>query len=338
MILAGDIGGTKSILGLFRADPAGDRPVVVYKAMYKSGEQGSLGDLVRLFLDEATKAQDGVDGGYIETACLGIAGPVVEQRTDTTNLPWTVDGAALMRELGLGHLRLINDLEATGYGIRMLDEDRILTLSPGDPDPGAPAVLVAAGTGLGEAILVPGPSGLQPIPGEGGHADFAPRNELEIGLLRYLMMELPRVSVERVVSGPGLFRIYRYLRDAADPGPEPEWLTRRLGSEDPGMVVSESALSGECRRCAAALDLFVSLYGAEAGNLALKVMALGGVYIGGGIAPKILPKLRDGTFLAALRAKGRMSDLMERMPVRVILEPETALLGAAVRAACDLNG
>ncbi len=337
MILAGDIGGTKSILGLFRADPAGGRPALLYRAMYKSGEQERLSGLMRLFLDEAAAAVECSGSDSIETACLGIAGPVVEQRTDTTNLPWTVDGASLMRELGLGRLRLINDLEATGYGISMLDEDRILTLSPGEPDPMAPAVLAAAGTGLGEAILIPGPSGPRPIPGEGGHADFAPRNEPEIGLLRYLMRELPRVSVERVVSGPGLFRIYRYLRDAGDPGPEPDWLARRLGSEDPGRVVSESALSGECRRCAAALDLFVSLYGAEAGNLALKAMALGGIYIGGGIAPKILPKLRDGTFLAALRAKGRMSDLMARMPVRVILEPETALLGAAFRAAQDLK-
>lgn len=337
MILAGDIGGTKSIFGLFHEGRSGKRPETLYKATYRSRDHGSPEGLIRLFLDEAYAAVPGADRESIASACLGIAGPVVDQRTETTNLPWSVNGSHLEQTLGLGRVLLINDLEATGHGMGVLDEDSILTLSPGEPVSGAPAVLVAAGTGLGEAILLPCADGFRPLPGEGGHAEFAPRNELEIGLLRHLWREWPRVSVERVVSGPGLFLIYRYLRDVADPGPEPEWLTGRFEGEDPSSVVSEAAISGSCRRCSAALDLFVTLYGAEAGNLALKAMALGGIYIGGGIAPKILPKLRDGAFLSALHDKGRMRELMTRMPVRVILEPETALFGAAFRAASDLQ-
>jgi glucokinase len=243
-----------------------------------------------------------------------------------------VDGSELADRTGIASVEIINDLEAKGHGIALLGEDDFAVLNKGAREEEGNAGLIAAGTGLGEAGLKWEGEGYWPLAMEGGHADFAPRNALEVDLLLYLLKEFEHVSYERVLSGAGLYNIYRFLRDTGR-GKEPAWLTDLMNQGDPSQVVSEKALEGKSDLCVEALDLFVSLYGAEAGNLALKVMATGGLYIGGGIAPKIVQKLKDGTFMKAFVAKGRMRSLLEAIPVRVILNDKTALMGAARCAA-----
>ena len=272
---------------------------------------------------------------------FGVPGPVRDGRLKVTNLPWELDVRVLSSDLKIEHIFLINDLEANGYGIPELAPDQILTLWHGDRAGVGNAALVAAGTGLGEAILVWNGKSHIPMASEGGHADFAPRNEMEIDLLRYLMRELGgRVSWERVVSGIGLKNIYTFLRD--DKGvDEPAWLRDRIAAEDPNAVIGELGESGESELCARTLDMFVSAYGAEAGNMGLKVLSAGGVYLGGGIAPKILKKMQDGTFMQAFTDKGRLSGVLERSPVRIILDSRAALLGAAAFAearAAEISG
>ncbi len=356
MILAGDIGGTKSNLALFTIEGEGLTPhrvgvrlTPLVERTFSSREYASLEDVVHEFLSgpavkkslSGGERRDAVD--RIEVACLGVAGPVVEDRCETPNLPWVIRTSALKRALGLEVVELINDLEATGYGIPTLRSEELITLNEAAPRQGH-AALIAAGTGLGEALLYWDGDSFRPTASEGGHADFAPRNAVEIELLRYLLDRFPHVSYERVLSGPGLFNIYKFLRDTGY-GEEPPWLTEKLGEAespiqnatvgavDPGAIISEAALAQRSELCVQALDLFVSVYGAEAGNLALKFVAVSGVYVGGGIAPKILSKLQDGTFMKAFTDKGRLSPLVESIPVRVILNPKTALYGAARRAA-----
>jgi glucokinase len=325
MILAGDVGGTKVHLALY--DFAKGRLVHVRDEKFPAHAFNGLGDVVVKFLSDSTST-----GSEVTAACFGVPGPV---------LPWELDARELSRSLDIEHLFLINDLEANGYGVPELAPDQICVLSEGDPAAIGHRGLVSAGTGLGEAVLVWTGGHHVPIPSEGGHADFAARNETEIELLRYLWKQLGgRVSFERVVSGIGLKNIYSFLRDEKKLE-EPAWLKERMAAEDPNAVIGELGEEGKNELCAKTLDIFVSAYGTEAGNLALKILATGGIYLGGGIAPKILKTMRNGRFMQAFVDKGRMEHLLEKMPVRVILESRAALLGAAAYAeerAAEISG
>jgi len=318
MILAGDIGGTNTRLAFFDGTAQQPRPAVleVFPSKVHSGPE----EILRKFLANHNNA--------VESAAFGIAGAVRNGRCQTPNLPWTVDSASLAQCLGLPSVSLLNDLETNAHGIAVLGPTDVTTLSAGAEGCSGNRVLIAAGTGLGEAGLLAEGNDYRPYPSEGGHADFAPRNQTEIDLLVYLLQRFEHVSYERVLSGPGLYNIYQFLRDTRR-AEEPAWLTEEMAKRDPSAVISEHALKGSAPICEMAMDQFVSIYGAEAGNLALKGMATGGVYIGGGIAPRILPKLQGPGFMNAFLAKGRLSKLLEAIPVRVILNDKTALLGAA---------
>lgn len=333
MILAGDVGGTKVALALFDFQDGNLHHLA--EERYPAKDYAGLEEIVRTFLGEYKKQ------GEISAACFGVPGPVRHGVLRLTNLPWTLDSRKLSLDLGIDHLFLINDLEANGYGIPELKSDQIFTLSPGDPSAAGNRALISAGTGLGEAFIIWNGKRHIPMASEGGHCDFAPRNEDEIGLLRYLQKKLGgRVSYERVIAGVGIKSVYEYLRDDQKMD-EPKWLRDRIETEDPNAVIGELGESGKSELCVKTLDLVVSAYGAEAGNLALKVLAIGGVYLGGGIAPKILKKLQDGTFMRAFTDKGRLSDLLVQTPVRIILESRAALIGAAAFAearATELSG
>jgi len=319
MLLAGDVGGTKTLLALLEA-PGGGAPVVVREAALPSREFPTFEAAVRRFLAAGP-------AGPIEAACFGIAGVVVDGRCTTTNLPWAIDERTLAAEIPAGRVRLLNDLEATGHGVLGLDRSALLALQPGRRRAGSLAV-IAAGTGLGEALLIWDGRRHLVVASEGGHADFAPRSDLEHDLLRFLRKYHGHVSYERVLSGPGLFNVYRFLRETSGLD-EPGWLRARIAEGDPSAAVSAAALEGRDPVCGQALDVFVGIYGAEAGNLALKGLTVGGVFVGGGIAPKIRSRLADGGFVQAFRDKGRLADLMASIPVDLVLEPRTALLGAA---------
>jgi glucokinase len=321
VILAGDVGGTKTALALF--ERRGRALTVVREGVLPSQGFATLTDAIRQFLTDDVPAS-------IDAACVGVAGPVIDGRCTATNLPWVIDEADLATCLGTPRMRLVNDLEATGHGVLRLPRSALAPLQTGTTRKGSMA-LIAAGTGLGEVLLVWDGRRHHVVGSEGGHTDFAPRTDLEAELLRFLREEFGRVSYERVVSGPGLYNIYRFLL-ATDGSSEPEWLRSRMESGDPSAVVAEVALDHGDSRAVQALDLFVSIYVAEAGNLALKTLAVGGVFVGGGIAPKIRAKLEDGTFVAAFRDKGRLGEMMAGIPVHLVLEPRAALLGAAAVA------
>jgi len=325
MILAGDVGGTKTHLAIFR--PKGRAFIPVAERRVLSRHYPGLVAIVR----ETVASHR----GRITAACFGVAGPILNGRCEATNLPWTVDADALRRTLGLRAVGLINDLEALAYGIEAVPRGRLAALNAGTPRPHGAIAVIAAGTGLGEAALVWDGERYHAAPSEGGHTDFAPRNEMEVELLRYLQRRFGHVSYERIVSGPGKISVYEFVK-ARERAKEPAWLKQRLAAGDPSAVISDIAMERAWQPCVKALDLFVSIYGAEAGNLALKVLATGGVYLGGGIAPAILPALKDGTFMKAFKDKGRLSPLLSRMPVRVILDGRAALYGAA-RYAMGLN-
>ncbi len=330
MILAGDVGGTKVHLALY--DFIDGKLKHTRDEKYPAKEYAGLVEIVKEFL-----AAD-----KVTAACFGVPGPVRDGRLRLTNLPWTLDSRELASELGIGHVFLINDLEANGYGIAELSGEQIYTLSEGDASQIGNRALVAAGTGLGEGILIWNGHKHVPYPSEGGHSDFAPRNEDEIDLLRFLKQKYNgRISFERVISGMGLTGIYEFLREVRGME-EPKWLAEKIAEvEDPNAVITEIGLTAKAEICEKALDMFVSAYGAEAGNLALKVLSVGGLYVGGGIAPRILEKLKDGTFLKSFRDKGRLSQLLINMPVRVILDSRAALLGAAAYGearAAELSG
>jgi glucokinase len=330
MILAGDVGGTKVHLAVF--DFAVGKLSHMRDKQYPAKEYAGLEEIVREFL--------GTD--KVSAACFGVPGPVRDGRLRLTNLPWTLDSRELARNLQIDHVFLINDLEANGYGVAELGPDQIYTLSEGDASQIGNRGLIAAGTGLGEGLLAWNGRIHVPYPSEGGHTDFGPRNETEIELLRFLQRKYNgRISYERVVSGMGLTNIFEFLRDGQGMD-EPKWLAEKIAeAHDPYCVITEMALSAKSEICAKALDMMVSIYGAEAGNLALKVLSVGGLYVGGGIAPKILEKLKDGTFLKAFQDKGRLSQLLIHMPVRVILDSRAALMGAAAYAearAAELSG
>jgi glucokinase len=318
VILVGDIGGTNTRLAIIEMVKGHFNFLV--EETFPSHEESSLESALRKFLSNPLHP--------ITRACLGVAGPVREGRCEATNLPWVIDSREIARQLNLPRVGLINDWEAGAYGIPALETKDFEVLNPGSPDARGNRAVISAGTGLGQVGLFWDGGKHQPFPSEGGHADFAPRNHLEMDLLDYLLKRHARVSAERVISGQGLFNIYQFLKDTGREE-EPTWLVDQMRQKDPSAVISENALAGKSSLCVQALDLFVSLYGAEAGNLALKVMASGGVYLGGGIAPKIIAKLKDPVFLNAFTAKGRMRPLLQAMPVRVILNPKLALLGAA---------
>jgi len=326
MILAGDIGGTSARFAAFEVVRGALR--VVAEKDYPSGKYGGLGDIAEEFV--AAHAL------RVVCACFGIAGPVRDGRVKTPNLPWEIEAPVLARRLGLDAVTLINDLEANAWGIAALGRDDVLMLNAGTPVAKGNTAVIAAGTGLGEAGLFWDSERHRPFACEGGHADFAPRDALEIELLRHLMNKFGRVSYERVLSGPGLRNIYEFLRDSGR-GKETPTVAEAMRDQDAAAVIAQAALESRCKLCMDALELFVSIYGAEAGNVALKFMAFAGVYIGGGIAPKIIDKLRDGAFMRAFVAKGRMQPLLESMPVRVILNPKTALHGAARYAALRMG-
>ncbi len=318
MILAGDIGATNSRLALFAVREGRVEPVV--EATYPSRDHANLETIVKTFLSAHDLP--------IDVACFGIAGPVRHGRSDTTNLPWDVDAQDLAQTLQLRSVGLLNDLEAHAYGIAMLAPDDFVTVNQGALNASGNAAVIAAGTGLGEAGLYWNGQQHLPFAGEGGHASFAPSDPLQIELLRFLSHEFGHVSWERVLSGPGLYNIYRFLRDTGR-GEESDWLTDEMQQHDPSAVISQAALAGTSALCRQTLDLFVGLYGAEAGNLALKLMATAGVYVGGGIAPKIIQKLTDSMFMDAFVAKGRLKPLLQGIPVHIIMNDKVALLGAA---------
>lgn len=326
-VLAGDIGGTKTALAVIEVD--GTRLHVQARETFPSANFDTLDEIVRQFIDTHHPACD--------YAGFGIAGPVRDGICATTNLPWRVDARQLATGLGLRRAWLLNDLEANAWGISTLSDDDFLVLNEGAPQASGNAAIISAGTGLGQAGLFWDGARHRPFASEGGHSDFAPASELEIALLRYLKQQYDHVSWERVVSGMGLVNIHAFLSDFRHSEP-PDWLREQLRDGDAAAAISNAALARRCPVCIEALDLFVHLYGVEAGNHALKLMATGGVYIGGGIAPHIVDKLREPDFLYGFQSKGRMETLMRSMPVRVILNPHTALYGAAVYAETLLNG
>ena len=323
LVLAGDIGGTKTNLALYSLH--GDKLRAESMHTFPSKSYSGLMPVLEDFL--AGTQHD------IDSACFGIAGPVVDGKVKTPNLPWMIDAAELRRALKLDSVTLLNDLEAGAYGILTLENEEFYTLNEGTMRSSGNKALIAAGTGLGQAILYDDGRHFHPLASEGGHADFAPRNELEIELLRHLIGRFGHVSYERVVSGPGIANIYRFLKEIRGLE-EPPWLAKRLAAaDDPSAVISKAALASEAEICSEALNLFVSVYGAEAGNLALRAKSVRGLYVGGGIAPKILEKLKDGTFMRAFVDKGRYADLLATFPVRVVLNEQAALRGAAYYAA-----
>jgi glucokinase len=322
VIVAGDIGGTHARLGLFEVHHGSPR--LLADRSYASQKFAGLEAVLQAFVEEFHPATTG--------AAFGLAGPVHDGRVRTPNLPWEVDAQALASVLGLGHVTLINDLEALAYGVALLAPSDLVVLHPGAEGTGN-RVVVAAGTGLGVAGLVLEGGVHRPFATEGGHADFAPRNALECELMLHLSKRFGRVSNERVLSGAGLTNIYDFLRDTGR-GEEPDWLAQRLTGEDRAKVISICGLDRSSALCSQALDLFASVYGAVAGNVALLLLATDGVYLGGGIAPKVLARLQDPKlFLEAFLDKGRLRRVLEKVPVRVILDGRVGLRGAAQVAA-----
>ena len=319
--LAGDIGGTKTRLAIIEV--IGRQVRIEREANYPSRNYPIFEELLGDFLSDADIPRH---------AAFGIAGPVQGRAVQTTNLPWHIDADALQQQFGLAHCTLLNDLEATAYGLPALGADDLLTLQTGAPDACGNAAVIAAGTGLGEAGLFWDGQRHHPFATEGGHASFSPGDDLEIALLRYLEQRHRHVSWERVVSGMGLLSLHEFLRSYRRTT-APQWLNEEMRNGDAVAAITDAALSGRDEICIETLDWFVRLYGAEAGNLALKAMSRGGLYLGGGIAPKILPLLQGGAFLEAFLDKGRMRPLLEAMPVKVILNDRAALLGTALRAA-----
>jgi glucokinase len=323
MLLAGDIGGTKTTLAVFSQEQGPLEPLA--RETFPSRNYAGLDAIVREFLDAVDVE--------VDRASFGVAGPVIENRVEVTNLPWIVDADELEESLGLSPVRLLNDLASIANAVPFLEPDERHTLKQGQPDADGAIAVVAPGTGLGEAFLTwdKDDGRYRPHASEGGHTDFGPVTPRQIQLLRYLWARHEHVSYELVCSGIGIPNLYTYYRDGGY-AEEPDWLAEQLAqAEDPTPVIVGAALDDEvaCELCSLTLDTFVSILGAEAGNLALKVMATGGVYLGGGIPPRILPALEQPGFLEAFHSKGRHTDLMRRIPVHVILNSDIALLGAA---------
>ncbi|MCK5639684.1 MAG: glucokinase [Gammaproteobacteria bacterium] len=331
LVLAGDIGGTKTLLQLGRFNAGQTRAEVIAEQRFDSQAYPAPGPMVETFLQ--SHQPEGTDRTDIQ-ACFGIAGPVTpdgkNQQAQLTNLLWQLDSLSLSREIGLGQLKLINDFQAIGYGIEALYDEDLTPLQQAAAKEGGPRVIIGAGTGLGVAQLFATHDGYEVFSSEGGHLDFAPQNDTQDALLTFLRQQYGHVSYERLLSGMGLENIYRFLLTQSSGGD-----TRSdalLGSEDPAAAISQQAFSDESSLASHSLRLFCEVYGAMAGNMALTALATGGVYISGGIATKILPALQQGDFIKAFNAKGRMSRLTQSMPVHVVTNPQVGLLGAALAA------
>jgi len=321
LLLAGDIGGTKTALAIYAPEDGPRSPLL--EATFPSADYPSLEALALEFLTEHRLP--------VDRASFGVAGPVSGGRSKATNLPWDITVAHLKEDLGLGSAYLINDLEAVAHATPFLGPDDLHTLQAGEPDPEGALAVLAPGTGLGEAFLTREGRGYRAHPSEGGHADFAPTDETGIGLLRHLLDRFGHASYERVASGLGLPNVYDYLREIGHAKASPKVAEELSRADDRAPVIVNAALADRerCDLCAATLDLFVSVLGAQAGNLALTALATGGVFLGGGIPPRVLPALERGGFVRAFKNKGRLSELMGRVPVHVILHKQVALVGAA---------
>ncbi len=321
MYLAADIGGTKTVMGLF--EPSGRELKLVSESTYHSQDHPRFDEILIDFLKART-------GPMLSAACFGVAGTVIDGRSHTTNLPWVLDERQLEEGIGVARVKLINDLEASAYGMLYVSDDQLADLNPlAEPRPEGNRAVIAAGTGLGEALLFWDGKRFHPIASEGGHGDFGPHTDLEIELLRYLRTKFGgHVSYERVLSGPAFSNIYGFLRQQGS-APESPDVAEQLKTGDPNATIAELGLAGTDPLCVETVDLFCSIYGAESGNLALRGVALGGVYVAGGIAPKLLPALQRGKFFASFVDKGRFRPFLEKIDVRVCLNPKAPLLGAA---------
>jgi len=313
MILAGDLGGTKSNLGLF--DVKDGRLAQVAFKRYASREHNGLEEIARDFLNG--------HAAQVSAASFGIAGPVVNNRVHATNIPWIVDGANVASELHLKHVRLLNDLEATAYGIEVLDSTQLETIYPGNPTPKATSVVLSAGTGLGEGVMFWDGTRHLPMSTEAGHTDFAPNTDQQADLWKFLRKRFEFVSAEKILSGGGFQRVHEFL----DPS------VKHAGFDDPSIdpapEITMRGLDGSCPVCVETLNLWVEIYGGEAGNLALRTVARGGIYVAGGIALKLMPKMRDGRFAAAVHHKEKLGDFLKQIPIHVVLNDECPLIGAA---------
>ena len=321
MLLAGDIGGTKTNVGIYSTEQGPREPIA--EDTFLSAKYPDLETIVSEFLAKVTV--------NVRSASFGVAGPVVDGQAKITNLPWVINEDQLREKLSLDSVCLFNDLKAIAYGVTLLEPEDLHTLNKGVPVSHGALAVIAPGTGLGEAFLIWNGKRYTAYPSEGGHADFGPNSSLEIDLLKYLHTKMGHVSFERICSGTGLPNVYAYLKESGF-SKEPAFLAEQLNSaDDPTPLIVNAAIDNErpCELCSAALGVFVSALGAEAGNLALKVVATGGVYIGGGIPPRIISVLEDGGFMEAFKRKGRFSELMSRIPVHVVLNPKVALIGAA---------
>ena len=319
MIVGGDVGGTKTLLGLF--EPAARRPRLRTTSSYVTNEYGSFTEILDEF-DRSVGRQRTIDA-----VVIGVAGPVTGGVSRLTNIPWDIAAAEIAAHLGTPRVQLLNDLEAMASSVDVLTADEVEVLQEGVGRPDGNAAVIAAGTGLGQAYLHRVGGQLRPVPSEGGHADFAARTDREIDLVKMLRERLGRVEIEQVLSGPGLLNLHRFTHRGGECT-----MLDGVSEEDAPARISQAGLSGRCQQCADALRMFVSAYGAEAGNLALRAVATSGLYVGGGIAPKILPALRTGLFMDAFLAKEPLRELLEQVPVKVILNPEAGLIGAGVYA------
>jgi glucokinase len=327
MLLAGDIGGTKTLLGLFERGAGGERPRVVLVREFGTLDFDSFEEIV----DEFLGVRDGAVAAAVDAVCVGVAGPVNGLIARLTNVPWIVNLGLLTPRVGRARLKLLNDLEAMAYGVPFLEPDELAVLQEGVATARGNAALIAAGTGLGEALLHNVNGRFVPSPSEGGHADFGPRNARELAMTDFMMRQGERVEVETFLSGPGLVNVYRFVH-AATGDVDCAGVTADIDAVEVPAAITMAALEGRCGLCADTLNLFVEVYGSEAGNLALRSVATAGVYVGGGIAPKILPALESGLFLDAFRDKPPMADLLATIPIRVILNEQAGLMGASVHA------
>ena len=320
MILAGDVGATKTLLGLFDSRTA--RPIPLLVREFETTRFAGLTDMIGRFA-----ADEAVDRAAISAACIGVAGPVLGATAELTNVPFTIEALGVSHRFAIPQVTLLNDLQAMAYAVPVLEDAELHVLQRGESVPGGNMALIAAGTGLGQALLHNVGGRFVPSPSEAGHADWAPRTERDFAVLRLLVARYGRAEVEQVVSGKGLPNLHRATH--------PHGCAAGIDADAPGApaALTRSALDRQCAACIEALDIFVEAYGAEAGNLALRAMATAGLFIGGGIAPKILPALADGRFLHAFHDKGQMRALVQNVPVKVILNADAGLLGAAVFAA-----
>ena len=317
-VLAGDIGGTKTNLGIFLKGK--ERPVSKVIETFSSKNAPDLEHIIRQFLD--------IHPVPVTHACFGIAGPVVNGKSKTTNLPWNISEDRIKKQFNFHHVKLVNDLTATAMAIPLLKKDEFFPLNQAGSIKDQNLALIAPGTGLGKTMLIYQNGRYLPVPSEGGHADFAPNSETETELWRYLHQRYGHVSMERVISGSGLVNIYNWLKDSGRLS-EPDWLKQKLKEMDPARVITEAALASKDPGCVETLNMFVSIFGAVAGNLALTGITMGGVYLGGGIPPKILSKLKEDIFMKAFTNKGRFKGFLEKISVKVVLNDKAALIGAA---------